>query len=401
VKERVVKMNWSAANQERKDDGSIGSFQAENEVLRERAKALEEKVSENEKKLEKRRVSWQLCSRHELNGKAVVCAQKQDGIKCPFYASSTQSLLDILTNMPGAFDATLKGLNLGDAINCRRVCKALKSLVDNDFKYSLPLAAARGDVEWVRKLIAAGVNVNATLTRYDQDHQNLPGRMTSRMSPLAMAAFSTRPQHTEVGRLLIKAGADLEAEDAMGMTPLFVAAQNGGEFSGSFLKMMIEAGAEVDDYDSGGPLLAAVERLDTMADQDWASENVKILVKAGADVCRNDLYEKHTAFTVLVKVLIGRAMKAGLSRLEKDLELLDLFIAAGATNPLEASDPNESYMDRMGPYVRWSLFFLRLSHQYKICENQKESTRIDKITDKAIKRIAKHLGVKSDLINGI
>merc|ERR1719450_920231 len=94
-----------------KDESLIGTIQKQNEVLRERAKVLEERVLENEKRLKEKRVVWQLCSGHELNGKAVGCSKPQEGKTCPFYASSTKNLLDIFVKIPKAFEAALRGLS--------------------------------------------------------------------------------------------------------------------------------------------------------------------------------------------------------------------------------------------------------------------------------------------------
>merc|ERR1719474_799292 len=102
------------------------------------------------------------------------------------------------------------------------------------------------------------------------------------------------------------------------MTPLFVAAERGGGLSGEFLKMMIEAGAEVDEYDMGSSLFGAIKRLEMHADREWASENIKILVAAGANV-RGQVVEfldgenrRSTALHCLLKSMIGRAIKVGL-----------------------------------------------------------------------------------------
>merc|ERR1712029_1044815 len=134
--------------------------------------------------------------------------------------------------------------------------------------------------------------------------------------------------------------------------------------------MMIKAGADINAYDAGGPLISAIKSL---ADKKAAFENVKILVKAGADVHVED-FDGNTALHCLLKEVIGRAIKRGLARMEKDLELVDMLIAEGAKkkkfNPA-LQTPLE--------YASWEF--------HEDCSNKLRR-------DKAIRRLAQHLGVR-------
>jgi len=355
------------------------SGQLENEGLKEKIRKLEARLLEQEKELGEKKVVWQLCSGHESNGKAVGCSEPREGTVCPLYTASAQSIQDVFVRIPKVFDTFLNGLSLREIFSrVRGLNKTFKSLIDDNFKNFLPLAIGTGNVEWVKRFIEEGdlYTVNNTFSIHLDD-----GKILRRMSPLAIAAHaSSLPQHVEIGKLLIEAGADLDTENGEDMTPLFVAAERGGELSGEFLKMMIEAGAEVDEYDMGGPLFGAIKRLETHADHEWASENIKILVAAGANVRGQEVEfldgenRRSTALHCLLKSMIGRAIKVGLNRLEVDLELVDLFLAAGA----KKKKVNSGIQTPL-EYASWEFA--------KNCQNKRRR-------DKAILRLARHLNVR-------
>ena len=85
----------------------------------------------------------------------------------------------------------------------------------------------------VRQAIAGGVDVNSVL----------PPQMESALHLAAHEGFS------DIVELLIRAGADVNARDAKGWTPLFDAASSG---SLAIVKRLIDAGAEVDPVDREG-----------------------------------------------------------------------------------------------------------------------------------------------------
>jgi len=124
---------------------------------------------------------------------------------------------------------------------------------------SLHQASKNGDLEQVKKLIAADADVNA--------------RDKRSQSPLHYAASSG---HEEIARLLIAHGADVNASMVNdSWTPLLDAANAG---HAQVVKVLLENGAKVDVGDSYGytPLYYAI----------WSDdeEAVRMLIAAGADV---------------------------------------------------------------------------------------------------------------------
>ena len=102
-----------------------------------------------------------------------------------------------------------------------QVCALVNGQVLPDI--SLPVAAGRGDVETVRRLIAAEVDVNAA--------------DTTGFTPLHRATTG------EIARLLLRARADKDAKvGGDGRTPLMMAASAG---HAAVVRVLIEAGADV------------------------------------------------------------------------------------------------------------------------------------------------------------
>ena len=89
-------------------------------------------------------------------------------------------------------------------------------------------AVRGGDAEQVRELLAAGADVNAT----DDDGY----------TPLHRAVLYKAP---DIARLLIEAGADVNATDDDGSPPLFYALWGGEESEEAMVRLLIEYGADV------------------------------------------------------------------------------------------------------------------------------------------------------------
>ena len=123
----------------------------------------------------------------------------------------------------------------------------------------LGAAALRGDLAEVERLLKAGADVNAK----DKDG----------VTPLHWAATNPTPAVLEV---LLKAGADVNAEDNDGRTPLHAAAANNP--SPAVIEVLLKAGAKVN---------ANSNRVSTPLH--WAAANnpspavLEVLRKAGAD----------------------------------------------------------------------------------------------------------------------
>ncbi len=123
-------------------------------------------------------------------------------------------------------------------------------------------AARMGHTEVTKILLKAGAELNAK----DEDGD----------TPLHGAALDG---HTEVARILVKAGAKVNAKDKDGLTPLYGAALDGHT---EVARILLKAGAKVNAEIKGGstPLL-------------WAAHQghagfVKILLKSGAKVNAKD-----------------------------------------------------------------------------------------------------------------
>ncbi len=112
----------------------------------------------------------------------------------------------------------------------------------NDGFTALGLACYFGQFETARYLVLKGADVN------------LPSRNGFNVYPLHSAVAGN---YTDISRMLIESGADVNVKQQMGVTPLHSAAQNGNL---ELIILLLEKGAAVDVRMEGGKLPADLAR---------------------------------------------------------------------------------------------------------------------------------------------
>ena len=157
----------------------------------------------------------------------------------------------------------LRSIRSGDVATLRKLASDRDEVNRADARGATPLhyAAVLGTPEAVKILIAAGADVNA--------------RNTFDATPLVLAAYSP-----EKVRLLLAAGADPKAKTKTGRSALIIAAGRAGTIA--VVRSLLDAGCDVNEADTFGvsPLqLAAFE---------GQFETVRLLVSRGADVNAGD-----------------------------------------------------------------------------------------------------------------
>jgi ankyrin repeat protein len=157
-------------------------------------------------------------------------------------------------------------------------------------------AARNGDIEAVKKQLAAGANVNAP--------------EADGTSALLWAAYQSSP---ELVQLLLQAGADVNSANAFGVTPLLQAARDG---DAATIDALLQGGADLKKAEREGetPLMAAARAGSVAA--------VKSLIEAGSDVNARESLQDETALMWATA--------------EGHLDVVDALLKAGADPNLKA-----------------------------------------------------------------
>ena len=194
-------------------------------------------------------------------------------------------------------------------------------------------AARAGDIEAVKKQLAAGANVNVP--------------EADGTSALLWATYQSSP---DLVQLLIKAGADVNAANSFGVTPLLQAARYG---DATTMNLLLKAGADIKKAERAGetPLMSASRAGGVAA--------VKLLLEHGADVNARESLQDETALMwatadahldvvdVLLKAGANPNLQARLSELAKRSTRTD-FPTGGFTAVMWAvRDGNEAIVRRL------------------------------------------------------
>jgi ankyrin repeat protein len=129
-------------------------------------------------------------------------------------------------------------------------------LLAHGAKYTIFSAVALGEVDAIRELARSGADVNRRMDRTNH-----------RRTPLHLAVVKKNPASLAA---LIELGADLNAEDAVGLTPLDQAALNGGT---EMARLLIDGGAAITL-----PAAIALER----------TEDIERLIRTAPEVLANN-----------------------------------------------------------------------------------------------------------------
>ena len=208
-----------------------------------------------------------------------------------------------------------------------------------DIQKAFHEAVKKNDVETVRRMIAAGADVNAAYDEYEN-------------RSLLDASYQG---NLDLVKMLVEAGADVNLSDGSGVVPLVRAIVSWHE-TDEVVKYLIECGANVNacEGESWTPLEAAVH--------ENASDIVKILLKAGANPQISSEKGEYSLVTAadwgyvdIVKMLLDAGANPNVSRSENCTPLIAacrwghdeaavLLLQAGANPNVIDSDFGDSLL---------------------------------------------------------
>ncbi|MEJ2111162.1 MAG: ankyrin repeat domain-containing protein [Acidobacteriota bacterium] len=170
------------------------------------------------------------------------------------FNSSTSSALQQVDPDSVSINALTEAAMLGDSDEVRRLIKMgvdVNLITDNEAT-PLILASQNGHAEIVRLLLDAGANANANPFKYtphsDYEVSYTPADLLPvvHQSEIVYEATAlhtaSRNGHTEIVKLLLEAGANVDATGNDDVTALHAASQNG---HAEIVELLLEAGANV------------------------------------------------------------------------------------------------------------------------------------------------------------
>lgn len=245
-------------------------------------------------------------------------------------AGQTPLLLAVAHKQPEVADVLLKKIAVQAAINMHRTES------EGQARTAFQLAVARGETDVVRKMLPLGVFVNEAdaegltpvmqaLSRGNVEilsllinaGADLNKRVGAHGTPLDYTASLrglTEPLRGEIAQMLVDAGADVVT--GHDTNPLCAALSTGK--GSAFAKVLIKAGADVNAPSKDGtrPLHAAAV--------DGSVADIELLLKAGADVNGRNTHDGATPLMLAVAY--------------KDMDCVSALLAAGANPRLIDAD---------------------------------------------------------------
>lgn len=182
-------------------------------------------------------------------------------------------------------------------------------------------ATRQNDFATIKKLIAAGENIDAVSKSGKENSDYAARSLTDRYSATALH-IALSLQYTEIAKLLIEFGANITLENAAGNHPLYLAA-----YDYKLTKMLLDKGALVDRRSGKSKRTALMSDFMTV-------EVAKLLLQTGADINQWDNY----GYTPLQAAIEN-----------KNISLTKFLVKSGANLNLEKYSNLNGYWYKKAP----------------------------------------------------